>query len=284
MSSFSLESQNLCRIKKLFTHYSHLLTPDFENRIKQSTRVLHFRYLWGACREAQAVLPKFHTDNLFDFIMSFYNKRRKAHQAHFLLLHCFENALRSTLAVEIANLYNSDKDDWFLKSQSQNLKENKLLKQIKSIAEKRHLRISDFKNTFEVFDIFSLGDLQQILDNHWSELTPLFTESKEYKNQPLPSYGTKAHLIDKIDKIRNARNEIFHNKPTKIRFQKDLEILLLRLGYNLYDATNTGEIQSYIKLQYHYNHKSDKEKFGFFRIIKWLRCIIFTHKSKIKGN
>lgn len=284
MSSFSLESQNLCRIKKLFTHYSHLLTPDFDKRIKQSIRVLHFYYLWGACREAQIVLPKFHTDNLFDFIMSFYNKRRKIHQAHFLLLHCFENALRSTLAVEIANLYNQDKDDWFLKLQSQNTKENKLLRQIANITDKRHLQISSFKNTFEIFDIFSLGDLQQILDNHWSELASLFTEYKEYKNQPLPSYGTKAHLINKIDKIRNARNEIFHNKPTKIKFQKDLEILLLRLGYNLYDATNIGEIQSVIKLQYHYNHKSNKEEFSFFRIIEWLRRIIFTHKSKVKGN
>ncbi|TLD86161.1 CAAX protease [Helicobacter sp. MIT 05-5294] len=254
MSNFSLESQNLHKIKELFTHYSHLLTPDFENRIKQSIRVLHHRYLWGACKETQKILAKYPTDNLFDTIMNIYNKRRKEHQAKFLLLHCFENALRSTLAVEIANLYNNDKDDWFLKSQSQNAKENRLLKQIADITHKRHLQISDFQNTFDVFDIFSLGDLKQILANHWSELSSLFTESKEYKSQPLPSYGTRAHLIDKIDQIRNARNEIFHNKPTKIRFQKDLEILLLRLGYNLYDATNIGEIQSCIALQYHYDN------------------------------
>lgn len=254
MQHFSLELEILNKIKNLFAQYPSLLTSDFDKRIKQSIRVLHFYYLWGACREAQAVLPKFHTDNLFDFIMSFYNKRRKAHQAHFLLLHCFENALRSTLAVEIANSYNQNTDDWFLKSQSQNAKENRLLRQIANIADKRHLQISSFKNTFEVFDIFSLGDLQQILDNHWSELAPLFAESKEYKNQPLPTYGTKAHLIDKIDKIRNARNEIFHNKPTKIKFQKDLEILLLRLGYNLKDAIAVGEIQSVIKLQYQYEN------------------------------
>ncbi|WP_297578500.1 CAAX protease [uncultured Helicobacter sp.] len=252
MGHFNLEIENLNKIKGLFTQYPHLLTSDFDKRITQSIRVLHFRYLWGVCREAQIVLPKFHTDNLFDFIMSFYNKRRKTHQAHFLLLHCFENALRSTLAVEIANLYNQDKDDWFLKPQSQNAKENKLLRQIANITDKRHLQISSFKNTFEVFDIFSLGDLQQILDNHWSELAPLFKNPKEYKNQMLPTYGTKESLLTKINKIRNARNEIFHNKPTKIKFQKDLEILLLHLGYNLKDAIAVGEIQSVIKLQYQY--------------------------------
>lgn len=184
--------------------------------------------------------------------MGLYAKRRKIHQARFLLLHCFENALRSTLAVEIANLYNQDKDNWFLKTHSKNLKEYKLLRQITNITKKRKLHISDFKNSFEIFDIFSLGDLQQILANHYNELSSLFKNTKEYKNQVLPSYGTKAHLINKIDKIRCARNEIFHNKPTKIKFEKDLEILLLRLGYNLKDAITIGEIQSVIKLKYQY--------------------------------
>lgn len=248
---FCLDSEYLCNIKMLFSAFPHLLTLDFEERIKQSIKVLHYQYLWGACKEAQVILPKTNADNLFNLIMTLYNKRRKTHQANFLLLHCFENALRSTLAVEIASLYNTDKDNWFLKSQSDNTKENKLLKQIQTIARTRNLQ--EFQNTFEVFDIFSLGDLQRILSDHWGELAPLFNSQKTYKNQALPVYGTKQSLITKIDKIREARNAIFHNKPTKIKFQRDLEILLLRLGYNLQDAIAIGDVQSCITLRYNYS-------------------------------
>ena len=63
---------------------------------------------------------------------------------------------------------------------------------------------------------------------------------------------TKTHLINKINQIRCARNDIFHNKPTKIKFKKDLEAILLRLGYNLKDAIDIGEIQNGVKLKYKY--------------------------------
>lgn len=253
MKHFSLESEHLQKIKSLFVAYPSLLTPDFESRMQQSIRVLHHKYLYGACKEAQAILPKYTNDNLFELIMTIYNKKRKLHQANFLLLHCFENALRSTLAVEIANLYNQDKDNWFLKDNGKNAKEQKLLKQISNITKKRKISRDSFKNSFEVFDIFSLGDLQYILKNHWNELSFLFTTPKDYKNQPIPCYETQKHLMHKIDQIRCARNEIFHNKPTKIKFHNDLEILLLRLGYNLKDAINIGVIHDVIRLKYRYD-------------------------------
>ncbi|MBT0858843.1 hypothetical protein KJQ70_01220 [Campylobacter coli] len=59
-------------------------------------------------------------------------------------------------------------------------------------------------------------------------------------------------MLIKLSQIRKARNENFHNKPTKIKFRKDLEILLLRLDYNLEDAIKIGEISSAIQLKYHY--------------------------------
>ncbi|ARJ56614.1 hypothetical protein CCUN_1013 [Campylobacter cuniculorum DSM 23162 = LMG 24588] len=31
-------------------------------------KVLHFKYLWGACREAEIVLEKYPQDNLFEKI------------------------------------------------------------------------------------------------------------------------------------------------------------------------------------------------------------------------
>ena len=250
MGTFSLETENLQKIKQIFIEYPNLMTLDFENRMRQSIRVLHYQYLYSACKETQAILPKYNDNNLFELIMNIYNKKRKMHQAKFLLLHCFENALRSTLAVEIANLYNEHEDNWFLKKAgtAENEGENELLKKIARIKRKQNV----FKNTFEVFDIFTLGDLQDILKIHRETIAYIFVQPKCYKNQPLPAYG-KEHLMVKMSRIRNVRNETFHNKPTKLKFQKDLEILLLRLGYNLYDAINIGDIHNAIHLKYQYD-------------------------------
>lgn len=249
--SFSLQESEYIKIRDLFVNYPTLLTQDFENRIKRSICVLHFAYLWGACKEAQAILYKYPTTDIFSLIMRLYTKKRKFHQANFLLLHCFENALRSTLAVKIADLYNKTCDDWFLQPINSNTSSAfaKLLK----IVQRRCKGLEESKKTtWRIFDCFYLIDLQEILEQHWSEFASVFKDEKIYKNQTLPSYGTKEHLITKISQIRTARNDVFHNKPTKIKFQKDLEILLLRLGYNLEEAINIGEVSTAITLQYNY--------------------------------
>lgn len=250
METFSLETENLQKIKQIFIEYPNLMTLDFENRMRQSIRVLHYQYLYSACKETRAILPKYNDNNLFGLIMNIYNKKQRLHQAKFLLLHCFENALRSTLAVEIANLYNEHEDNWFLREVGvgRSEGEKKLLEKIARIKRKQNV----FKNTFEVFDIFTLGDLQDILKTHWETIAYIFAQPKHYKNQLLPAYG-KEHLMVKMSRIRNVRNETFHNKPTKLKFQKDLEILLLRLGYNLYDAIHIGDIHNAIHLKYQYD-------------------------------
>ena len=61
--------------------------------------------------------------------MKLYTKRIKAHQAKFLLLQLFENALRSTLAIYFANKYKQDKGDLFLKN-------NEISKSMKEIIKK----------------------------------------------------------------------------------------------------------------------------------------------------
>lgn len=73
----------------------------------------------------------------------------------------------------------------------------------------------------------------------WDDIHGIFTGLKSYKGQELPQYGSqsdKNHLLRKIDMICQTRNEIYHNKPTKIKFTKEAEILLLRMDYNLKDA------------------------------------------------
>lgn len=253
---YFLEKVQCEKIKSLFHSFSEKLTIDFEKRIIKSIKVLHFHYLWGSCKEIAILLKKYPAKyqnlELFTLIMLAYNKRRKIHLVKCFLITCFENALRSTLAVTLSNFYNVNDDTWFKKSNSQNIAEDALLRQINKILNKRNLNINHYENTFEIFDIFSFGDLKNILDSHYNHFAFIFKDERRYKGQILPSYGTKKHLINKIEQIRCARNELFHNKPTKINFQKDLEILLLRLGYNLSDAMDMGDISNAIKLHYSY--------------------------------
>ncbi|MBX1885438.1 hypothetical protein [Campylobacter peloridis] len=249
--SFELDVSSYEKIEKLFINYN--LKNDFKFRMIKGLNVLHFGYLWGACKEAQKILEKNQEcKDLFELIMKIYSKRRKNHQANFLLLQCYENALRSTLAVKIANLYNELEDNWFRFGNNDvfNFALKNLLKKVKNRCQK----IDDYKNTWQIFDNFCLIDLEEILIDHWKEFAYIFKDKKIYKNQILPSFGTKEHLKTKLSQIRKARNEIFHNKPTKIKFKKDLEILLLRLGYNLEDAIDIGNIKEAIVLKFNYNN------------------------------
>ena len=95
-------------------------------------------------------------------------------------------------------------------------------------------------------------DLEELSDEYWHTIEHIFASAKEYKSQILPAYG-RQHLITKIGQIRKARNEIYHNNPTKIKFAKDLEILLLRMGYNLQDTIGGCDFRGDIRLQYKYD-------------------------------
>ncbi|KGI57513.1 hypothetical protein [Campylobacter sp. MIT 97-5078] len=174
---FSLENNVYLKIKKIFNKHNDILTEDFEKRIKKSIRVLHFEYLWGSCKEAEKVVSKNNLSskdiNLFDLIMDIYNKRRRQHQAKFLLLHCFENALRSTLAVKIANKYNGAKDNWFLDNSN-------MSEQMKSRIRRKCTRINiQAESTFEIFDCFYLIDLQEILSEYWFLFEDIFLGTKQ---------------------------------------------------------------------------------------------------------
>ena len=251
---FSLQNLEYEKIKALFCDFPNLLNKNFEVRMKKALSVLHFAYLWGACREAEKALIKYKKDDLYEFIMQLYRKRIKTHQANFLLLHCFENALRSTLCVKIANFYNKDNgDSWFI-DQTSNARSPKIVTKLLQIR-KKHLKNKKAKNSWEIFDCFYLRDLEDIISSHWDIFAPIFKDKKIYKGEELPCYGTKEHLLTKLSQIRQARNEIFHNKSTKMKFRKELEILLLRLDYYLEDAIKIGEISTGINLKYNYKQQ-----------------------------
>lgn len=251
--SFELDVSSYEKIEKLFISFK--LKCDFKFRMIKGISILHFGYLWGACKEAQKILEKNQKcEDLFELIMKIYSKRCKNHQANFLLLQCYENALRSTLVVKIANLYNKLDDDWFKSSEEVS---NPALKNLLKKVKKRCQKIDEYNSTWQIFDDFCLIDLEEILIEHWSEFAYIFKDKKIYKNQVLPSFGTKEHLKTKLSQIRKARNETYHNKPTKIKFKKDLKILLLRLGYNLENAIDIGEIKEAIVLRFNYNSASE---------------------------
>lgn len=247
---FNLTQTQYEKITETFKQeHKHLLNNDFEARTKKAISVLHLKYLYGACKEASIILQKADTTNLslFDLVISIYNKRRRAHQAKFFLLHCFENAFRSTLAVNFSNSYNQNADDWFLQDNNQRL--SKILKTAKRRCKNEKLQSL---GTFGIFDKFYMIDLEELSNEYWEVIEHIFSNIKEYKSQTLPAYN-REHLVTKIGQIRKARNEIFHNNPTKIRFAKDLEILLLRMGYNLQDAISSCDFRDDIVLQYKYN-------------------------------
>ncbi|OCR89942.1 hypothetical protein CFT12S00416_01545 [Campylobacter fetus subsp. testudinum] len=229
---------------------------DGLTKLKNSIFVLHNSYLLGSCKEAGIFLAKHNNEaigNIFDFVMSIYNKRIKAHHSLFLVLHIFETALRSKIAVILSKEFSSqNSDDWFICGTNQ-----KLINKVKHIANIKKCAIISDTNSFDVLDLFTFGDLENIIYNHWAVFKPLFANPKEYKNQKLPEYGTKEHLLKTISMLRKARNDIFHNNPPKIKSKSviaNIEILLLRLDFNLNDAfNNIANLKHSISLKYRYN-------------------------------
>lgn len=229
------------------------------DKLKNSIWLLHNEYLLGSCKEAGIFIKKHKDkkiDNIFDFVMSIYNKRIKTHHVLFLMIHIFETALRSKMAIVLSNNYSLDKDlcdNWFRNQQNQWLvSKAERAKQV----QKSNL---DFNTatSYEILDLFTFGDLEKIIENHWADFKPIFADVKKYKNQNLPCYGTREHFLNTLSRIRKARNDIFHNRPSKIKPKSiitNIEILLLRLNFNLKDAFYGIENSNYnLNLKYNYD-------------------------------
>ncbi|GMB90334.1 CAAX protease [Helicobacter ailurogastricus] len=231
---YNIQQDFFERLVYLFQGYPHLVTPLFEKKIKQSIEVLHHQYLYGACKETKILFDKNQgriDRDLFDVVMDNYHKRLERHQAYFFILQCFEHALRSTMATTLANAFNRDRDDWFLHKSPHC---SYLVDKANARSKKLNKPIKDGCTTFDIFDLFSLGDLEHLLRHYYPYFEHnIFKAQKAYKGQPLLVYETKQHALSTIKRIRDARNEVFHNKPTHIKFQKDVVVLLLRLGYDL---------------------------------------------------
>ncbi len=231
-------------------------TSDDLAKLKKSISVLHDRYLIGAVTEANHIISKTAVSDRFGLIMSIYNRKIKEHQALFLLIHLFEIAIRSKAAIIISNHFSTPgTDDWFRSLSPQSHQHSKLIQKIQLIAKNKHFTIGSDTNTFDLFHLFSFGDLEFLLKTFWSEFEPLFL-SKQYKSQSLPAIKIKESFLKKIMEIRHSRNDIFHNNPPKIKRGKlieHIELILLHLGYNLFDAVNNIDPEhKIIQLKYIY--------------------------------
>ncbi len=226
-------------------------------KLEKSIFLLHNGYLLGSAKEAGIFIKKHgNIENIFDLVISIYNKRIKTHHALFLIIHIFETALRSKMAFILSQNYSLNpklKDDWF--TNSSNLW---LIKKVNRIVTNNKLseEFLQSANSFEVLDLFTLGDLENVIDNNWAIFQPIFAGEKQYKNQNLPSFGTKEHLLNTFSRIRKERNNIFHNRPPKVKAKSiitNIEILLLRLDFNLKDAFNgISNLEYGINLKYEY--------------------------------
>ncbi|MCH4610153.1 CAAX protease [Helicobacter pylori] len=203
------------------------------DQLKKSISVLHYDYLIGASKQLGIMLQKYpnkenEINNLFDFLMHFYNKRTQTHHMLFLWIHFFETALRSKMAVILAQKHSSnDIDDWFLSK--------KLSHEIEHLKKTHHLESLKGYNGFQILNLSTLNALKTIIKMYWSDFKPLFADYKTYNDHVLPAYGTWERFLKAFSLIRKARNDLFHNNPSKIKTSslvKNIEILLLRLDFN----------------------------------------------------
>ena len=150
------------------------------DKLKKSICMLHNNYLLGYCKEAGIFIkkhPEKEIKDVFDFVMSIYNKRIKAHHSLFLVIHVFETAVRSKIALILSQNYsNEEQDDWFLKGNDQ-----KLINKARRIADINKINLNLDMSSFEVLDLFTLGDLENLIDSKWSDFKDLFAQPKSIK-------------------------------------------------------------------------------------------------------
>ena len=96
-----------------------------------------------------------------------------------MVIHVFETAVRSKIALILSQNYsNEEQDDWFLKGNDQ-----KLINKARRIADINKINLNLDMSSFEVLDLFTLGDLENLIDSKWSDFKDLFAQPKEYKDQ-----------------------------------------------------------------------------------------------------
>ncbi|WP_428739824.1 Abi family protein [Sulfurimonas sp.] len=227
-------------------------------KIKDAISVLNVAYLKLASEEMKYYMqrnPAHRIPSKFTHLMDIYNRLIHEHQAMFLLLNVFETALRSKAAILLSNHFSTqNSDDWW--KDISKLDKDLLDPVNKAVAQlhRGNYNLANV-NTFDLFDTFTFGQLENIYKNYWSIFHHIFV-SKNYRAHTLPQM-TRSLFLQKMKDIRLARNDVAHHKP--IDYQRrgrqnlihDMELILRHLNFNVEDTINgINGRNSIINLQY----------------------------------
>ncbi len=212
-------------------------------KIQDAAAVLNIAYLKLASIEMKYFIQRNPQPiaSKFSHLMGTYNKLIREHQILFLMLNIFETALRSKAAILISDHYSSNQDDWW---KDISTLDKDLLDPINKAVSQLHKGNIDLAsvNTFDLFDTLTFGQLEHIYKNQWNIFHSLFAD-KMYRAHRL-SQITKSVFFQKMQYIRQARNDIAHHKPIDYRRRSrrdliaDMEVILRHLNYNVEDAVN----------------------------------------------
>lgn len=216
------------------------------NKIQNAVEIVNVAFLKVAVNKLEDLLNKptnKDRNNLFDRLMTLYNKRVREHQVMYLLMHIIETTLRSKASSVISRKFSTNnQDDWWydIRRIDKNLVEPVMLG-LKS-SHKLNKTTSDL-NTFDFFDSMTFNQLLNIYSDFWSDFKNDFVQ-KSYKTHTLPTLDKK-QFEAKLKHIRSARNDIAHHKPINHAGSRrrqdlihDIELILCHLGFNLDDAVN----------------------------------------------
>lgn len=151
-------------------------------------------------------------------IFKVYYRKVAEHAQLFPVFHSFETAFRSTVALQLEQHY-SHKRWW--RAVYEAMRKGQAPKTItevggakmstrvafligKIIDSNDMTAIEGFDNGYQFLECCSLGQTRQLIEQHWSTFSPLFHRAN-------PPY-TLADFTSKFDRVRNARNDVYHHK------------------------------------------------------------------------
>ncbi|MEY9418048.1 hypothetical protein ABIF69_004490 [Bradyrhizobium japonicum] len=151
-------------------------------------------------------------------IFEVYNRKVAEHAQLFPVFHSFETAFRSTVAVTLERHYKHAR--WWRGVYEAILKGRlpKTVTQVgtvpltkrsafligKIIEGNDMATVHKFTNGYEFVECCDLSHIGQLIVEHWTAFSPLFGRAN-------PPY-TSADFLAKFDRVRNARNDVYHHK------------------------------------------------------------------------
>lgn len=159
-------------------------------------------------------------------IFAIYNRKVAEQGQLFPIFHTFETAFRSQIAVALEAHY--DRIDWWApvyarmmdgdadavgitfigRQQVGRNTVGELTKLVRSIEGERLNRnvLPNIENGYKLLDHLEMSWIGRLVTDHWSVFEPSF--------RSLPHKMTRGDFGSKFAKIRDARNDIYHHKPT----------------------------------------------------------------------